>query len=298
MKSRLEATAQNAQPPVLAAYADYRHYLSDFYKYKVKTSSSVIRPYSYATFSAAADIKSPNYLKLIIEGKRNLSDAMVLKFAKALQLDKKQTEEFAVLVKYGQAKDPLERNQFLKQLSDLRVKRQIDSGELNSENFEKVPSWVTWVLYAMADQKGVNFDIDQLKNLMKGRARIDEIQRCLDGLVETGELEKTEDGEFKKGRRMMKGAEQVPSALVKKLQRELIYLGMESLYQDEPNDREFGALTLCLTESEFEKLKFELRHFRKKIYKDFMMNRETSKGDRVFQMNMQFFPVTDPVLDN
>ena len=77
MKSRLEATAQNAQPPVLAAYADYRHYLSDFYKYKVKTSSSVIRPYSYATFSAAADIKSPNYLKLIIEGKRNLSDAMV-----------------------------------------------------------------------------------------------------------------------------------------------------------------------------------------------------------------------------
>ncbi|MCB0355974.1 MAG: TIGR02147 family protein, partial [Bdellovibrionales bacterium] len=92
--------------PNLSAYTDYRQYLKDFYQFKKSTQSSPIRSYSYATFSAAADIKSPNYLKLIIDGQRNLSDSMIKKFAKALQLSKTEIEEFAALFHYGQAKDP------------------------------------------------------------------------------------------------------------------------------------------------------------------------------------------------
>ena len=49
---------------------------------------------------------------------------------------------------------------------------------------------------------------------------------------------------------------------------------------------------LALTETEFEQLKFELRQFRKRWYKDVSVNRASTKGDRVFQMNIQLFPVT------
>ena len=51
-----------------------------------------------------------------------------------------------------------------------------------------------------------------------------------------------------KGRELMSGSENVPVALVRKLQAELIYLGLESLFQDAPQDREFGAMTVALTE--------------------------------------------------
>jgi uncharacterized protein (TIGR02147 family) len=84
----------------------------------------------------------------------------------------------------------------------------------------------------------------------------------------------------------------VPAALVKKLQSELIYLGMESLFVDSPTDREFGAMTVALTEEEFNRLKFELRQFRKKWAKDISTNRATTKGDRVYQMNIQLFAIT------
>ena len=53
-------------------------------------------------FSAAADIKSPNYLKMIIEGKRNLSEDMISKFAKACSLNKSQGDEFKLLVLFNQ----------------------------------------------------------------------------------------------------------------------------------------------------------------------------------------------------
>ena len=149
---------QEVMAPNLSAYTDFRQYLKDFYEFKKRTQSSPIRAYSYATFSAAADIKSPNYLKLIIDGQRNLSDSMIKKFAQALQLTREQVDEFKALVHYGQAKDPLDRNRCLKVLADIRVNQQIKTGAISTQVMEKVPNWVTWVLYALVDQNGVSFD--------------------------------------------------------------------------------------------------------------------------------------------
>ena len=94
----------------------------------------------------------------------------------------------------------------------------------------------------------------------------------------------------------MQGSQDVPAALIRKLQAELIYLRMESLFQDEPQDREFGAFTMALTKEEFEHIKFEVRQLRKRLYKDYSVKRENSKGERVYQLNFQLFPVTKPVL--
>jgi uncharacterized protein (TIGR02147 family) len=290
-----DPTASELTPPRLNAYTDYRQFLREFYEYRRAQTRSSLRPYSYATFAAAADIKSPNYLKLIIDGQRNLSPEMARKFAKAIGLGKEETEEFLALVDFTQATEPLERNRYLKVLADIRVRQQLKSGEINVETWEKVPSWVTWVINALVDQNGVEFTPERIAEIMRGKARLDEVRRSLDRLMTSGELVKNpETGEITRGRELMSGSENVPVALVRKLQTELIYLGLESLFQDLPQDREFGAQTLALTEDEFELLKFELRQFRKRWLKDVSVARKTTKGDRVFQLNIQLFPVTEP----
>lgn len=280
-------------PPRLAAFTDYRQFLKEFYEYRRALTKTSLRPYSYANFAAAADIKSPNYLKLIIDGQRNLSSDMAKKFARAVALNKEETEEFLALVDFTQATEPLERNRYLKVLADLRVRQQLKSGEIKAETWDKVPSWVTWVLYALADQNNTTFAIDELFEIMRGKARPEDIRRSLDRLIESGELVRDPvSGAVSKGRELMTGSENIPVALVRKLQAELIYLGLESLFQDIPQDREFGAQTLALTEDEFELLKFELRQFRKRWTKDVSVARTSRKGDRVFQLNIQLFPVT------
>jgi uncharacterized protein (TIGR02147 family) len=292
-----EITSLNAVGglPKLGLFTDYRPYLKEYYEYRREQTKGSLRPYSYGTFAAAADIKSPNYLKLIIDGQRNLSPEMARKFARAMALGREETEEFVALVDFTQAQEPIERNRYLKVLADIRVRQQLKSGEIKAETWEKVPSWVTWVLYALADQKNTRFDIGELFETLRGKARPDDIRRSLERLLEAGELVKNQvTGEISKGRELMSGSETVPVALVRKLQAELIYLSLESLFQDIPQDREFGTQTLALTEGEFEQLKFELRQFRKRWTKDVSVNRKTEKGDRVFQMNIQLFPVTKP----
>lgn len=301
MATRLDRTPEGIgggeaiAPPVLGQYTDFRQYLRSFYEYKKKTLSTAVRPYSYAAFSAAADIKSPNYLKLIIEGQRNLSMDMVRKFARALGLQKDEAEEFRALVLYGQTRDPLERNRYLKALSELRVKRKIRQGEINTDTWDKVPDWVSWVLYTLVDQSGVDFNPSQLRRVMRDRVTAEEVKRALGLLLESGELKREEDGTISKGRELINGYENIPVAMVRKIQAELIYLGLESLFQDDPTEREFGALTLALTDAEFEQIKFELRQLRKRFFKDISIERGQSKGERVYQLNIQLFPVSDKV---
>lgn len=280
-------------PPPLSQYTDFRQYLSDFYEYKKYTFSTAVRPYSYAAFSAAADIKSPNYLKLIIEGQRNLSLDMVKKFAKALGLQKEEEMEFKALVLYGQARDPLERNRYLKSLAELRVKRKIRRGEINTATWDKVPDWISWVLYTLVDQRDVDFNPQRLRQIMRNRVSSDDLKRALNSLLQSGELRKREDGSVEKGRELINGYDNIPVAMVRKIQAELIYLGLESLFQDDPTEREFGALTLALTDQEFEQIKFELRQMRKRFYKDISIQRGRGKGERVYQLNIQLFPVSN-----
>ena len=286
--------AKTLPAPALAEYTDFRLYLRDVYEHRRATEGSSIRPYSYSTFSAAADIKSPNYLKLIIEGRRNLSDDMIARFARALRLGKEEAEEFHALVCYGQASEPIERNRHLKDLSELRARRALQDGQINQQSWEKVPNWIGWVLYAMVDQAGVQFDPQLLARLFRVRAGQEQIRESLRKLLASGELEQLADsGEVRKPRELMDSPQDLPVALIRQLQAELIYLGIESLFRDSPKDREFGALTVALTQDEFEQVRFELRQLRKRLHKDITVKRKQSKGERVYQMNIQLFPVTD-----
>ena len=293
---RPQSAASNAMPaqvPILAEYTDYRLFLRDVYEYRRETESTGLRPYSYSTFSAAADIKSPNYLKLIIEGRRNLSEDMINRFAKALRLNRSETEEFRALVRYGQAAQPLERNHYLKELADLRAQRAFEAGHINQRSWEKMPGWIGWVLYAMTEQANVNFDAEALQKLFRARASTDDIRESLQKLIDAGELTRGESGEVVKARDLIESPQDLPVALIRKLQAELIYLGIESLFRDSPKDREFGALTLALTDDEFQQVRFELRQLRKRLQKDISVKRKSSKGERVYQMNVQLFPVTE-----
>lgn len=282
----------NVKAPVIGGYSDFRQYLRDFFKFKLYEHRNSFSTYSYKTFSAAADIRSPNYLKLIIDGERNLSPETARKFARALGLDKEGSDEFLLLVEYGQAQDPLERNRHLKTLNEFRMRRRIKHGEINEEKMERAPTWVSWVIHTLVDQKNADFSIEGLRDLFQGRVSQDDIRRSLQQLFDSQALQlDLETGRVKKGL-MPPNQEDLSPDMIRKIQSELMYLGMEALINGRPNEREIGTLTVCLTEAEFEKLKFEFRHLRKRILKDALIAREQAPGDRVYQLNIQLFPVT------
>jgi hypothetical protein len=88
------------------AYLDYRAFLRDYYRARKAAG----RGFSYRSFSRRAELKSPNYLKLVMDGDRNLSADMAKRFATACGLRGDAQRYFIDLVAFGQAQAVAERS--------------------------------------------------------------------------------------------------------------------------------------------------------------------------------------------
>ena len=81
-------------------YTNYRTYLKDFFEHKKKNKAG----YSYRVFAREAKLSSPNYLKLLIDGKRNLGEKTIPNILGALGLEGNMGEYFTNLVKMNHTK--------------------------------------------------------------------------------------------------------------------------------------------------------------------------------------------------
>lgn len=294
---RVPGAGDTQAPPPLSSFMDYRLYLHAFFLFRREQTKSSLRPYSWSNFSAAADLRSPNYLKMVIEGQRNLSLKMTERFAKVIGLQKMEAEEFTTLVLYNQATQPAERNAFLKSLNEIRLAKKMRSGEIRAEEWAKWPDWIGWVLYALCDQEGISPNPLEIKKILRDKVSLEDLRRSIRQLLDLGLITvNLKTGLWEKAKSLVDGADEIPVVLVRKLQSELMDLGLESLYRDPAEEREFGSLTMALTSEEFDELRFQLRKMRKQINKDQSIRRMNSKGQRVYQLNLQLFPVTDPIV--
>jgi len=85
-------------PSNIYNFSDYRDFLKDRYR-QLKEADPL---FSFRYFSKQAGFGSPNYLKLVMDGKRNLSADAIGKFAKGLRLDNHESEYFRYMVEYNQ----------------------------------------------------------------------------------------------------------------------------------------------------------------------------------------------------
>lgn len=287
-----EAESKNGKAldaPKLSNYIDFRIYLADFLKFK-RSQKLGIRKYSPSDFAAAADLKSPQYLKLVIDRQRNLSEDGVQKFAKALGLNKEESTEFLYLVFYNQATKPKERYNYLQKLSEHRAK---------SVEGIKTPHWLKVILYSICEGMGGEYTVDDFKALLGDKCKMNELQDCLDELVKDKAIIQSTSSQdqtvYSKSQGQNTLSNDIPIDVIKKIQSDLLLLALESLFSDSPKDRDLGSFSMALTAKEFEETKFEIRKFRKNLLKDLLMKREQSPGDRVYQVQFQIFPVTNTV---
>src|SRR5262245_35695049 len=94
-------------------YVDYRAYLRDYYAHAKRAR----RGFSHRAFSRRVGLGSPNHLKRVMDGTRNLTLDMANRFAEALGLSGDAGEYFVQLVRLGQGRTSLERSRVYEKLT-------------------------------------------------------------------------------------------------------------------------------------------------------------------------------------
>ena len=134
--------------PNLYTYTNYRRYLGDTYTYLKRTMPQ----FSYRYFARKAGFAAPNYLKLIIDGDRNLTPTSIRQFAKALKLDRSQREFFHHLVLMNQAKTEVERNDHYQALS--RLGGYIEVKRIERDQYAYYSNWFVAPIRELVDTPG------------------------------------------------------------------------------------------------------------------------------------------------
>jgi uncharacterized protein (TIGR02147 family) len=273
--------------PQVKEYLDYRKFLRDFFDFKKNTLSS----YSHRTFLRRADITSPSHLKLVIDGKRNLTYRTIEKYQAAIGFPKKQEANFfKLLVQYNQETNVDKKVDKFNEI--IKQKKKSGISLLEEEQFNFLSKWHYVAIYVLVDLKDFVNTPDWIAGRLRKKVSKDNIERAINDLIRLGLLEYDSD----RGLRQSKGAldtpEEISSMAVVHYHRNMINLSLQYLEEGDWRKREFNGGTIPMNNQTIKLLKEKLKELRKDIN---IMTDEIENPEEIYQFNIQLFPLTENV---
>lgn len=273
-----------APRPVVFDFTDYRAYLRAHYQ-----TEKARRPsYSFRLFSRLAGLRSPNFLKLVIDGQRNLGSESIPKFVKALGLNASEGAFFADLVAFNQAPDVQQRNRAFERIASsrrFRAARRID-GEL----FAYLSCWYHPAIRELAARADFRDDPKWIAAQLRPRIATNEAAASLKLLLSLGLLVRDETtGRLRHAEPTLTTEHEVGSLAAGNFHRQMLERAAAAIESVSAAERDLAALTVCVSARTVAAVKQRIHRLREELAE---LCDSDQAGDRVYQLNVQWFPLS------
>ena len=161
-------------------YTSYRLYLSDYYLFHKENDPG----FSYRKMAQSMGFSSPNYFKLIIDGKRNIGDESLLKIVDSLGFKKKETEYFTCIVNFDQAKNNQKKNYYFNLIKTFKPFSPVT--KIASEQFELFNNWYTLVIRELISGEKYPVDFEQIGAKIVPPVSGSKVKHSIDLLLRSG----------------------------------------------------------------------------------------------------------------
>ncbi len=268
----------------LFEYMNFRDYLRDYYDEKKKEHAF----YSFRLFSQKAGFSSPNFFKLVIDGKRNLSKESVFKFSKALGHTKKEADYFENLVFFNQSKTLEEKNAYLSNL--MKVRGKSDPKKIEESEYSYYSDWYNPVIRELVIAMDFKENFKKLGQSVVPAISADEARRSVRLLLDLGFIQKSEAGTYSRTSAILTTGPQVRSIAIANYHKVMMQRASESIERFPAQQRDITSLTLSVSEEAFAAIIAKLQDFRKEVLE---LSETDEQRRKVVQLNMQLFPLSN-----
>ena len=263
-------------------YQNFRVYLRDFYTERKHRSG-----FTWRDFAKAAGYSSPVFLKLVCDGKANLSDVGIERVANAMGLVGTDLQYFRALVNFNQEKDSSKKKEVFKELRAIAKENEMTL--VGEDQYDYYESWINPVLRELVPQVPEATPA-QVADMLAFDTQAAEVKKALKLLEKVGLLNKNADGSFEQSSKAITtGNIEVTSLSVREMHRQMGELAVRSLDEVPVNERDISGLTLGISESAYSRITKEIEDFRRRVAS--IVLQETEE-DRVYRLNVQLFPLT------
>lgn len=270
--------------PDIFTYLEYRSFLRAAFE-ALKAKSPGL---SYRTFAKKAGFSSPNFLQMVIQGKRNLSSTYVVVAAKAFKLNKEETEFFQNLVGYDQARSHDEKNLFYQRI--LRNKRFTAIKTLDKSQYDFFSHWYIPVVRELLTHKDFHGDGAWIAERVFPRITVAQVESAKTLLENLGLIKRNADGDkWELSDSVITTDSEATHLAMRNYHMAAIQLAHDALKAFSPRERDVRSVTIGLSASAYAELKARLETVWKELM-DFAGAQHQVDG--VYQVNLQLFPLT------
>jgi uncharacterized protein (TIGR02147 family) len=270
-------------PVDVFAYRDYRAFLRAYYDRRKGEKDG----FSHAEFSQRIGLRSPNYLKLVIDGARNLTSELAVRFGEGCELRDDPLRYFCALVAFNQAKTARERGLHYEKLQGFRRFRA--THKLDAAQSAYYSQWYIPAVYELSARADFDGDPRWIARALLPPISLKQAAQALAVLGELGLLVRERRGRWKQADAVVETPEGPLGHHVVQFHRAMMQRAAEALDLVPRDEREVAALTLCVSEERMHELKAELEAFREHLLQRYMKD---ERPERVVQVNFQMFPLS------
>ncbi len=275
--------------PPLHTFEDYRAYLRATYEVLKKNNAD----FSFRYFAKRAGFTSPNFLKLVMDGKRNLSDLSARKVSSALKHGKRETKLFLLLVRFSQAPVGPDKEGFARDLLKLHAIRQ--ARPLAGAQFELYSKWYFTPVRELVSTPDFDPDPEWIASRLDPPISPEEARHAL-ALLETLGLIQKENATYIQSTPIITTGDRIASASLARWHRTLIEMAAGSIEKFPATTREVGAFTGALSDEGREKARKVLRKIRKELWaiaeQDEKKSRAQLLKQEIYHFGFQMFPLS------
>lgn len=268
--------------PDVLQYTNYRVFLHDYYAYKKSTSAV----FSLRFFAAKAGLSSHAHLKLVMDGKRNITKNTVVKIIQGLNLADERATYFENLVFFNQAKTDKEKAFYYGKLVKSTPGSRLH--KMDQAHFRIFTEWYHSVIREMVELRGFNPAPEWISRRLGRTITPAQAAESLNLLSSLGLISRTANG-YSQAQALITTEDEVSDLLVKQYHRQMLDQAKDSMENVPAEKRDISAVTFAIQRKDFPALKKHLQLMRKELL-DF--SSESGTGEDVVQVNIQLFPLT------
>ena len=272
--------------PVIDRYADYRTFLRDLLVHLKSKDPGL----TYRALAERCGLRSPSFLHLVMNGKRNLGKDLLLlaAVARGLGLSQREAQSFSDLVALNQARDAKQRGRQLKRLVRRRSFREFQS--IDGDQLAFMQSWHAVAIHALADAPAFKGDPEWIAERFPGMTK-KQASQALELLIRIGFLRRRDDGKFDSLQPHIKTPDEIAGEVVRQYHLQALGLAVNAVNTLPANQQNFGVVTARIPA---ERLGEAIAHLHQVIndFHDYISGLETPESMMVVQASFQLFPLT------
>jgi uncharacterized protein (TIGR02147 family) len=265
------------------AYLDHRALLRDLFAERKAT----VRGFSHRSFARRAGLRSTNYLKLVMDGKRNLSAEMAPRFAAGFSLARAESAYFCDLVSFNRAQTEDERAHAHERL--MRHRRHREMRQLDAEQARYYERWYVPVIRELVRAPAFREESKWIARALGSLITPAQAREALRILVDLGLLTRDSKGRLRQTDGVVTAGAGPLGKHVVSYHCAMLDRAKHAIAHVSRDEREIASITVCTSQAAMLELKRRMAEMRAE-WLDFAERH--GPPERVVQLNLQLFPLS------